>query len=356
MLSRRMPASLMLVLGSSLTLIPIRPALAQARPDLQTGMHSLSDPFSEPGVGLGNGRISGMVRTVDGHAVPDADIVLHDITHSSTFTTTHADPNGSFVFSGLAPGNYDVTASAGVQQANQRVQVPQIGEATVDFRLPNRESAGSGSASRATVSFAHYRVPAKASLYEKAAQLMARGKVDQAFEKANEALSVFPKFPEALTLRGIINEKANKAGEALQDYQLAVQCDAGFPLAYLAMASALNSLGRFSDAMLVLGQVDRIAPDRWEISYEFARASIGKYDFEGALRNIERASQLHGGPQNDSAAIHLVRGYALLGLSNLSKASNEIHAFLAKQPSGRASDAAREVLSRMQSTTTTASR
>ena len=40
---------------------------------------------------------------------------------------------------------------------------------------------------------------------------MSHGKIDEARNKVNAALAICPKFPEALTLRGMLEEDAGKS-------------------------------------------------------------------------------------------------------------------------------------------------
>jgi tetratricopeptide (TPR) repeat protein len=274
--------------------------------------------------------------------------------HGTLITSVHSAADGSFNLSNLPTGRYEVTASSGVEQARERVEVGRIGETTVDLLLSNKTPTGNTSDS--SISFAQYKVPAKArSLYEKAVQFMARDKFDEALEKVNASLDIFPKFAEALTLHGVIQERAGKSEAAIADYRLAIQSDPKYPLPYITMASVLNSTGRFAESLSFLGQAEHIAPNMWQISYESARSSLGKDDFAAALRSIDRASELHGGTLKETAEMHLVRGYALIGLSNVQKAKDEVQAFLTREPKGHVADDAREVLRRLDNGTMSAS-
>lgn len=349
MLNRRVAVSILVL---HITLLPSSSALAQGRSNTQHGMPSEMQPNSSSlapdpmNPGFGSGQIRGTVRTTDGRTLPDAMIEARDYERGTLQMSAHSDATGTFTLSNLPVGKYEITAHSGVDQASERVEVRNIGDTTVELRLSGKASAAGSNES--SISFAQYKVPAKArSLYEKASQLMVRGKTDQALEKANAAIANFPKFSEALTLRGIIQERAGKTEAAISDYRTAIQSDPNYALAYITLASALNSTGHFAESVEYLDHADRIAPNKWQTSYEYARASLGKFDFKAALRSIDRASELRGGPEKESPEMHLVRGYALIGLSNLSKARDEIQAFLTREPNGRNADAAREVLSKI---------
>jgi hypothetical protein len=357
MSKRGMAASLLILL---FTILPLRLAYAQGgRANAQRGMGSSSldpdDPFDGPSA-AGGGQISGTVRSFDGHGVADATIVASDLGHASVFVTARSDSNGRFTMRGLQRGNYDLNATSGLEQASERVNVSGSGDSTVEFHLSKQADAASNPKS-ASVSLPQYQVPGKArSLYEKASQLLAHGKTDQSLDKVNAAITAYPRFSEALTLRGIIEERTGKTNEALNDYRNAIEYDANYALAYIVQASLLNSTRHFTEAVPILGQVSRLAPNLWQVPFEMSRSCLGRGDLNGAMSNIDRASQLHGGPQNDLPVMHLLRGYAYAGLSNLEKATEEIHAYLAHQPTGPAADAARRVLEEVRGSTISASR
>jgi Flp pilus assembly protein TadD len=357
MSNRRVAASLPVLFA---TLLLIQSALAQGHSNGQYGRApSANSPFA--GDGFDNpsnmGRIHGTVHTFDGHPVSNATVAAHDVAHGTVSVSVRTEPNGTFVFPGLPPGSYEVTASVGADQTSERADIKDVGDTSIDFRLPNKVAGARASANGSSVSFAQYQVPAKArSLFEKASELMERGKIAQALEKVNAALTNFPKFAEALTLRGVLEERMDKMEAAIEDYGLAIQADPHFPLAYVTMASVLNSAGRFNEALPFLTEVERFAPNLWQASYESARCSLGRNDFEGALRSVDRAAQLRGSAKGDRPELHLVRGYALLGLSENSKASAEIQTFLASHPTGHNAEMAKTVLSKLQESTVATSR
>lgn len=347
---RWVPTSLSLVLGTSLIAVP---AVAQYRTGPRPGPPNFSaSPFDNPTGGFNSGRITGTVRTADGHAVSNAKIEVNEIGGRNTFASVRSDSKGSFALYNISPGTYEITASAGVNEAHERVEIgPMSGDSSVDFRLANKTGdsvPGSGS----TVSFSQFSVPDKArALYENALQFMYHGKLDDARSKVTKALAICPKFPQALTLRGMLQADAGKREEAIADYQQAIQYDANYAGAYLAMASLFNSIGRFDESRPILDQAERLAPDAWQTYFELARASLGKGQFAEALRNADRSSELQGGSQKEVPELHLVRGYALIGLTEMPRAAHEFETFLAREPHGELANRAHEILEKLRATT-----
>ena len=152
----------------------------------------------------------------------------------------------------------------------------------------------------------------------------------------------------------MLQANAGKPTEAAADLQQAIQYDANYATAYLALAAVFNSSGRFRESLPVLGQAERLNPNLWQIYFELARADIGTGKFAEALRNIDRSSELQGGPQKEAPEVHLVRGYALIGLNEMPRASHELETFLAREPHGEVADHARVMLDKLRATTVTA--
>jgi len=346
-------ASFSLLLG---TFLIAAPTVAQNRHEPQQNTSGLpGNPFNDSAPdAFSSGRITGTVRTFDGHAIGNARIEARDVERGTTYFTARSDSSGSFALYNISPGTYDVTVSAGSNETHERVQVESgLANSSVDIRLGNKP-AGPGSGE--TVSLAQYSVPSKArALYEKAAQAMQHGKIDDSRSKVNAALAICPKFPEALTLRGMLEADAGKPTEAIADFQQAIQYDNNYAAAYLALASVFNSSRRFDDALLFLGEAERLAASAWLVYFEIARADIGKGKFAEALRNIDRSSDLQGGVQKEVPELHLVRGYALIGLNEMPRAANELQTFLAHEPRGEVADRVRIILDKLRATTITAS-
>jgi Flp pilus assembly protein TadD len=334
------------------------PAEAQRPSDAQRGMPYPSqqgDPFGDSS---GIGSISGIVQTMDGHAVQDAAIELHDTGRGTRTISGRTDASGTFALYNIPPGDYEITASSGTSETRERVRVDSTSRAsTVELRMSNKSDGQLRVDNGATVSISQYKVPAKArSLYEKAAQAMAHGKLDSAYEKVSAALAICPKFAEALTLKGVLESDKGQDAQAIADFQQAIQYDSKYPLSYVALASELNSDGRFDESLLILGQAERLTTTLWQTYFELARANVGKGQYATALRDIDRASELQGGTQKSTPEMHLVRGYALVGLTEMPRATREIETYLALQPQGRASDNARKLLDQLHEKTITASK
>lgn len=327
---------------------------AQAQQNQSALPPSQFDTSDPVGVGFNTGRVTGTVQTMDGQPVNGAFVELRYLGRENRTFHTTSEPNGTFVLYNIPTGSYDLVVNSGADEANQRIDVdPASSNDAITIRFPNsthgvEPDAGNSS----TVSLSQYAVPAKArALYEKAAHSMSSGNLGDSLNKVNQALSICPKFAEALTLRGVLQEKNGQQNQAMADLQKAIQYDPNYPFSYIALAALFNSSGRYRESLPILARAEQLAPNTWQTYFELSRAEIEKGDYDSALRNVDRASQLQGGPAKETPELHLVRGYALIGANEIPAAVRELQAYLARQPNGQLAERAREVLNQLHATT-----
>lgn len=340
----------------ALSLVSVFARAQQDRPVPPSSQIDTSDPV---GLSFNSGRVTGTVRTTDGHPVSGASIELRDVGRDSELFSARSESNGSFALYNIPTGTYELDITSGSNDASERIDVgPASSNESLNIRLPDASSPSASKAgSDSTVSLSQYVIPAKArSLYKKAAQSMNRGKLDDSLNQVNAALSICPKFAEALTLRGMLQQDTGHQAQAVTDLQQAIQDDPNYPFSYLALARLFNSIGRYQESLPILAKAEQLAPDAWQTYFELSRAEVEKGDFSSALHDVDHASQLQGGPAKELPELHLIRGYALIGANEIPAAVRELQTFLARQPQGRIADHAREVLNQLHATSATAER
>jgi tetratricopeptide (TPR) repeat protein len=294
--------------------------------------------------GMSNGQfksqgcISGVVQTTDGRPVQDASIEAVNQWHQLVSTLSTAD--GSFTLCDLPDGQYDVIAEKGLESTNQTVSLV-ASRAAVTLIVRSRTGRGDSEA----VSAAQLMVPSKAR--------QELGKAEEALRKKNwvaaarfteKALTIWPRYAEALIVRTIIERNQHSMDEALADAQKAIDCDPKYGKGYLVLGSVYNDLNRFDDAIRTLDQGIRIAPDSWQGYYEMGRARLYKQDFGGALGEAEKASAL---VRIDYPPIHLVKGFAYVGLKNQPAARVELEAYLKLEPNPENASRVKQILTHL---------
>ncbi|HEY6273287.1 MAG TPA: tetratricopeptide repeat protein [Terriglobales bacterium] len=318
-----------------------------------------SPPFGQNGPGLpgsmgGNqstlsGRrftsISGSVRSADGQPIGNVRVELRDGGTGSIVTSAYTGVGGNFEFQQVPQGNYDVVASEGAEQAEERVESNSM-NSIVDLRLPsthNNSNANDGMG-KSSISVAQYRVPEAArEELRKAREASVKDERDKAQQHLAKALDLAPNYADALTLRAIYKLDARDIDSAIEDLNRAIQNDANCAMAYMALGSAFNMQSKFDDALRTLERAESLAPDAWQAYFEMGRAYAGKNDFEAAVHSLDRAQAL---APAEYPLIRLVRANALLGLNKYGDAAAELETYLNKNPNGPDAEQAQRMLAR----------
>lgn len=280
-----------------------------------------------------------MVRDTNNRVVSNARLELRDFRTGTLAAQGYTRPNGAFEL--VAPdGEYELIVQQGVSEARQRVSVGTF-ETNVVVQLTTASSSGVGGAT--TVSVAALRAPKKARKeFAKAEEAYYDGNFESALKHLAKALEVFPKFANALALKGILLLREKQVEQAAVVLDQAIHADPGYALSYTVLASACNSQGRWDDALRAVERAVALAPASWQAHFEKARALLGKGDFDRALRAINAAATRDG---KGYPPIHLVRAHAFIGLKNYQAAIMEFEQFIRTEPDGADAMRARQSIS-----------
>jgi hypothetical protein len=289
---------------------------------------------------LMRGWISGTVRSTTQERVPDATILLRNA--AGIVMTVPNSPDGSFELQGVPPGEYELVAQNGLAETRTSISVT-AGTNFVTLTLP---SSGEPAAKHGSmVSAAQLAVPKKARReYEKAENAARKNKWSEANQYLQRALVIWPKFAEALVLRAIIERNQYSSAQAITDAEKAVESDPAYGKAYVVLGAVYTDVNRWDDAVRALDQGVRIAPDYWQGYYEMSRTLLLKHDFAGALQQAQKASDVG---HTNFAMLHLIKGYAYLGLSNQHAARTELETYVKLEPKSDAALRVKTILERM---------
>lgn len=290
--------------------------------------------------------LSGSVRSSDDKPARDARVELLSTSSGQIVASTYTGQNGTFDFSNIPNGSYEVSVVSGLDEVRERVDL-RSGISMVNLRLQRAGAAAAAEVgNRSTVSVAQLSVPGKArKAFKKAQEAMTKQDLVAASRYVEEALAEHPEYSEALTLRGILKLDAGKLDEACDDFDHAIKADNNYPLAYFAMGAAYNMKSRWDDALRTIDRGLALAPDSWQAYFEMGKAFLGKGSYEAAVRQLNKAQDL--GPK-DYTLIHLVKAHALLGLKNYAEAMAELQWYIEKSPrDDRNSVMARETLEKV---------
>jgi tetratricopeptide (TPR) repeat protein len=306
-------------------------------PPFGTGEAPNSDPRDEfPNT---TGWISGSVRSTDGQSVQDVTITVRK--NSRDILTIYAAPDGSFEIARVPTGDVELIAKQGLNESSEHISV-MSGSNWVHLTLTTNNGSN---AKGAAVTAAQLAVPPKARRdLEKAQDALHRKRLSDATRLIQRALVVWPHYAEALLLRAVMERQANSPQLAAADAEQAVGYDPNFPPAYFVLGSVYNDLDRSDDAIRTLDHGIAIGPTYWQGYYEMSRALLRKGEFPAALRQAEHSSSL---APKEFATIHLVKGYAYLGMNNPSAARPELETYVKMKPDTQPAIRAKAVLAEM---------
>ena len=301
----------------------------------QYGRHEVNSP-----VELANVAIS--IRTSQDIPVTDARVEIHDMS-GGVIASGYTNAAGILEMSGhFASGTYEVIAIHGLSEARDRLHISG-GGASMSLRLPNVTDQENAAGGNATVSVAQYKVPDKArKMFKKAQEALEKSKIDEATENLRKALELYPKYAEALCLRGVLKIDRQDRDGALADLDEAIQIDSSYAMSYFALGAVYNLMSRFDDALRTLERGTTLAPTAWQGYFEAAKAQIGKADYIAALKQLDKAQALS---RQNYPPINLLKGHALLALKQYPEAMVELEAFLQKAPKDPQSNTAKQMLS-----------
>lgn len=294
--------------------------------------------------------ISGVVTRMDGTPLHDIRIEVRSLTTGAVVQVCNSGLNGTFDAPNLRLGNYEVVAIDGITEAHEAVYL-QSESAIVTLRLTTASTAPKGG----TVSVATLKTPEKARhLVEKARAAMAKNRFDEARKNIEAALAIAPDYAEALTARAVLELDANQEDAAVADLDHAIKADARYGDAYLVMGATFNRMGRFDDALRSLDRSSMYQPNSWQCAYEMSKAWLGKHDYEHAMQQVNRAQSLGGA--RVVSAIHMLRGYALMGQQRFEQAAKELEAYLSAEPNGQLAGSVRAALAQIKTSLATNTR
>jgi Flp pilus assembly protein TadD len=290
------------------------------------------------------GSITGSVRTLANKPVSNARVDVTSLQQAQPVATQYTTGDGNFFISDLPPGDYELRAESGVLQASERVQVTD-GQTWVTLRMPDSTAQG-GNPNAPTVSVQQLRVPDKAvSFLQKAHQAVNKNRLDEANRYISKALAAYPRYAQALAMRGILELQRSQVEQATNDANGAIQADPNYGTGYLVMGAALNVQRKFQEALRPLSRAEELVPNAWQGYFESSKALLQLGRFQEALQQINRAFTLVDPSQHPD--LHLVKGYAYMGLHVYGPATTELQQYVTQVPNGPYTAAVRNAMEKI---------
>lgn len=291
-----------------------------------------------PSATMNNGSLSVTVQDARGPAA-DARVEVRDQQFGQVVRSGYTNVNGVVDLMGIPLGVYEVVVTKGLAQQTAVMAINSLGATAVVNLGAVSDTEAEG---KNTVSVAEYKVPGKARKeMQKARKALNERKLDEAAERIEKALQIYPKYAEALTTRAILKLDRNEIDSAQSDLDKALEYDQNHAVTYLVYGASLNLQSKYDRAIETLERGRSLDPTAWQAYFELGKAYMGKQDYKQALKQLEKAQVL---VKVRYPAIHLVKAHALLSLKDYSPAMEELQVFLEQSPDGPMSGHARKTL------------
>lgn len=289
-----------------------------------------------------NGSISGTLVDSSGRPVPNARVELHSIDHGEVLAVVTTNYAGEYHISNVCRGEYEIIGLHGLTETRERVSVI-VGNSFMNLRLQDDNSAANIDGVN-TVTVNDFKVPDKArKALHKAQQAFQDRKYEDAARYVDQALSLYPGYSEALTLRGLLSLQNHRTDAAREDLEKALQLNSGHSITYFLLAAVYNDTRRFDDALRTLAEGVRIDPNAWQGHFEMSKALLGKNQFADALRQASKGLELNP----TFHVLHLIKGDCFAGLKDYVNAITEMQAYLAAEPTGTLSSQVRATIAKL---------
>jgi len=184
------------------------------------------------------------------------------------------------------------------------------------------------------VTVASLEVPAKARKeFEKGSEQLEKGNLVDAEKSLRKAIDQYPRFAEAWTRLGDLEQRRKNTDAAMQDYQEAINADPNLPLPYLRMAlleaqaSHWEQTRKLSEKLISLDPVDFPLAYYYEAVSEFNLNHLAKA--EGSAQRAESMDKQHAEPR-----IELLLASIYVAKESYSAAADHYRAYLKLVPDG----------------------
>lgn len=248
-------------------------------------------------------------------------------------------------FFSVQAGSYQLNLiGGGVASADlATIEVTSSGINEFDVRVerPNDAGRNIGGYGNAFVSTSDLGVPSRARKeFDKASQLISKRELDQAIQKLNKAISIYPGYAGAYNNLGVVYAWRGDQVRERESLETAIRLNDHFALAYLNLGRLNVASGDFPAAETVLDKASAFDPSDPLALILLTWAEFQQGHFDEAIATSRKAHLL-GKPH---AFAHRVAARAFEQEKNRAGAVAELELFLKEGPAGPPAEAARKEL------------
>lgn len=205
-----------------------------------------------------------------------------------------------------------------------------------------------------TISATTALAPKKAQkAYEKAMQLSAKGKFEEATDHFQEATTLYPKYAIAWCALGEVQQRMGKTDDAHKSFASAIAADSHYvsPLNQLALMAGQE--GKWEDSVEYSRQALSLNPVEFVSAYWYN--AVGNYhlhklsDAEKSAREVVKLDSTHQFPQAENMIANI-----LLQKGDVTEAATHLRAYLTVAPKAEDAEQVKQLLAKLEAKNTPA--
>lgn len=292
------------------------------------------------------GQLKGRVVDAQNKPVEGAKILM-EATDTGRKFETKTDRKGEFMQIGLAPGNYQVTASKDKLSQMFPVRVG-LDQKEVNFVLKAGGDAGAASAEDIKKEAAR-RETIKTTFAE-GATLTNEGKYDEAIVKFNAVIAEIPKCFDCYNNLGAIYTRKQEWDKAEEAFKKVLELSPDNAEAYNGLATVYNAQKKFKEAQAMSAEAAKRGAaagggGNADALYNQGVIAWNANDFAQASEHFASAVKVNP----NHAEAHFMLGKVLINLGKLGDAASEFETYLKVAPSGQNAKEAQSMFDQLKS-------
>jgi Ca-activated chloride channel homolog len=219
----------------------------------------------------------------------------------------------------------------------------------MDYRmfeeLNDRSNKDVTKRSEATVSRFDLKAPGKArSDYNKGLQFLMRDDLENAANRFNKAIAIYPEFVSAHNALGCVYFKQKKNDLAREQFASAARLDDHLSSSFLNLGRIDLAMGNFAGAQTALEKAHSIAPLDSSLPVILAYAQYLNHEFAAAIKTAEQA---HARSHPGTALVHYFSAAAWQAQGHSQETQAELQTYLSEDPNSAFAGPVRQMIEQL---------
>ncbi len=293
--------------------------------------------------------VAGQVMTARDEAIPSGVSILVERYDGARMGEVSADGQGHFQFDILPSGHrpYRMTVKAEGYNTIQQMLDVRAAAGTINVRVVMTPALKGKTETGPLPALTDINAPRKArKAMDEGVRALQAHRLSDAEHHFSVAIAQHPCYARAYNGLAVVLIAKRDLGAAEAELRKAIQCDPGFPDAFVSLGRVLNSEMKFTESETILQQGLRLSPKTWELYDQLGAAHYNLGSYSQATEEWLQVESLNPDPP---AELHAKLSAAYLREGKSEKAHAEMEAYLRAEPQGRFAAQLKSLMHQMES-------